>query len=82
MSDKQDEAQDQEQEQAPSVDAGRRDFIRKASYTAPALIALGAAAHSRRAQGQFTGPPSAPEGGNSAPDDDQLLEDLENSENN
>lgn len=57
------------------VDASRRSFIKKASYSAPALITLGMAAHVRNAQGQgFGGPPSAPAAPSSVdPIDDQLL---------
>ena len=42
------------------VDSGRREFVRKAAYTAPTLVVLGLAAHSDRAHGQFPPPPSAP----------------------
>ncbi|KAA9133051.1 hypothetical protein F3N42_01435 [Marinihelvus fidelis] len=59
------------------IDSSRRRFLRKASYTAPALVALGAAGHARRGSAQFNGPPSAPETNTSPADDESLLRDLE-----
>ena len=63
-------------------DAGRRDFLRKASYTAPVLVVLGIAAHSREAGAQFPPPPSAPNptGSNAKEpsEEDLLLQELEN----
>lgn len=62
------------------VDESRRDFVRKASYTAPALIALGFAAHSPQAGAQ--GPPSPPAFGPSTElkEEDPLLDEIESAE--
>jgi len=64
------------------VDAGRRDFLRKASYTAPVLVALGIAAHSREAGAALPPPPSAPNPTSSnakePTEEELLLQDLEN----
>ncbi len=38
----------------------RRDLVKKAGYSAPVLVFLGAAGLSNRARAQFNGPPSAP----------------------
>ena len=61
------------------VNEGRRELIRKAAYTAPALTVLGLAAHSINDAAAFSGPPDPPTQG-ASPEDDQLLEDLEQAE--
>ena len=38
----------------------RRNLVKKAGYSAPVLVFLGAAGLSGRARAQFNGPPSAP----------------------
>jgi len=54
------------------VDEGRREFVRKAAYVPPALVALGFAAHSPHASAQIgTPPPPA-----SPQDVDPIEEDL------
>lgn len=53
---------DTQSQQPPEqgIDSGRREFVKKAAYSAPVLVALGFAAHSKQAFGQFPPPPSAP----------------------
>ena len=40
------------------VDSGRRSFIKKAGYTAPAVVALGLLGRSQGAHADFGDPPS------------------------
>jgi len=62
------------------IDSEKREFVRKAAYSAPALIVLGLATHSRKASGQLPAPPSAPEnqGVENPEEDDTLLRELGN----
>ena len=53
----------------------RRDFMRKASYTAPALVVLGVAAHSPMAKAQLASNPPPP--GSKLSEDEVLLEELQ-----
>ena len=58
------------------VDTGRREFIRKASYTAPAIVTLGRPRIPGKALAQtLPSAPPPPFSPNSA--DEQLLEDIE-----
>ena len=73
---------DTQSQQPPDqgVDSGRREFVRKAAYSAPVLVALGFAAHSKQAHGQFPPPPSAPNdspAGVDPTEEELLLQELE-----
>lgn len=42
---------------------GRRDFLKKAAYTAPKLVALGYLARPEHSKADFSGGPEGPPGG-------------------
>ncbi len=76
-----DEPKKQQVKDAP--DPGRRALLKKAGYTAPALVVLATASHSRKAGAAIPDPPSAPDFGNSVdPGEDELLQELEESGKN
>ena len=76
-----DKPKKQQEKDAP--DPGRRALLKKAGYTAPALVVLATAGHSRKAGAQIGDPPSAPDFGDSVdPNDDELLRELEENGNN
>ncbi len=50
------------QESTEASQHGRRSFLKKTAYAAPTLIALGGLVKPTKAQADFGGPPSDPNG--------------------
>jgi len=54
---------DEIKKEVDKVKNGRRDFLKKAAYTAPKLVALGYLARPEHSRADFSGGPDGPPGG-------------------